>query len=378
MLLTRAEFDATYIKIEKLNARAAKKGWTGELLLDGWETEVTETGPSGLKVTKIMVEAEITGKAPCYGGWTFLARIEWTQNGDSVTFNAPGVDNVTRPTDQKCDHCGINRFRKYTYIVTDGTDEIQVGSTCLKDFLGWNANPVFLYPPSKDDLFGEAGYGHGSPDFATESVLAASWAAIQTFGWVPASDYSGNATKYVVQSILDPINAKEREFAMKIAPVVSEAESMAKRIREFVLSDEFSGSSDYVLNLKNIARAEYVESKFFGFLVSAPQAWAKAQERTLIKARENAEIRNEWNGQPKDKVELNVTLKSIRFIEGQFGTTDLYTFHADDNSVYKWFSSRTIFTEKDIDVSVKVKGTIKNHDEYKGMKSTILTRVKRV
>ena len=88
---------------------------------------------------------------------------------------------------------------------------------------------------------------------------------------------------------------------------------MAKRIHEFLLSDEFSGFGEYVTNLKAIARSEFCQPKFVGFLASAPQAWAKAQERSLIKQREKAEITNEFLGEIKDKLELPVTLKSIRF-----------------------------------------------------------------
>jgi hypothetical protein len=149
-------------------------------------------------------------------------------------------------------------------------------------------------------------------------------------------------------------------------------------IREFVLSDEFSGYGEYVTNLKNIARSEFVEPRFVGFLVSAPQAWAKARERTLIKQRENDELVNEFLGSIGDKLELPVTLKSIRFIDGNYGVTSLYSFVTDDGHLVKWFSSRAVFRDGDVDRSFTLRGTVKAHDEYNGTKSTVLTRCSEV
>lgn len=376
--LTPAEFGLTAEKIAKLNQRALKRGWTGILTVTGEEfTEVTKLD-NGLERKRQMVHVTISGNAPKYDGWTFLARCDWSDGG-MVLFTAPGVEGIDRSgiTEGACDHCGIDRYRKSTYIVRhDDGRQVQVGSTCLKDFLGWNTSPVFIYPPSDDDLFGEGGYGHSTPVYDVETILAASWACIQEFGYVRSGDYSGNATKYTVLSVLDPRTPKEKELSAAIRPHIPESMNAARMIRDFILSDEFSGTSEYVINLKNIARSEFVEPRFVGFLVSAPQAWAKARERSLIRERERAEFTNEFLGQPKDKLELTVTLKSIRFIESYYGVTTLYTFQADTGHLVKWFASKTVFTDADVDKTFAIKGTVKKHDTYQGTRSTILTRCK--
>jgi hypothetical protein len=325
-----------------------------------------------------MVHVTISGNPPKYDGWTFLARADWADGG-MVLFTAPGVDGIDRSgiTEGSCDHCGINRYRKSTYIVrSDNGEQVQVGSTCLKDFLGWNTNPVWVMPPSDNDLFGEGGFGHSAPVYSVDTILAAAWACIEQFGYVRSGDEG--ATKGTVLAVLDPRTPAERELAQKILPHVAESASAATMIREFILSDEFSGYGEYVTNLKNIARSEFVEPRFVGFLVSAPQAWAKSRERSLIKQRENNELTNEFLGEIKDKLELPVTLKSIRFIEGQFGVTSLYSFVTDDGHLVKWFSSRAVFRDGDVDRSFTLKGTVRKHDEYNGTKSTVLTRCSEV
>jgi hypothetical protein len=374
VLLTLAEFEKTRDKIDKINARAAKKGWTGKIHLTGEKVVKTETGPAGLPVTQQFVEATIVGEPPKYDGWTFLARAEFDNESGLVVYGAPGAPPVDREMirPQECDHCHVNRYRKHIYVVSNGERQLQVGSTCLKDFLGWDISPAWV---SADESEYEPDFSGGriDPVYSTETVLAFAWAAIQEFGFVRSGN--GYSTKMAVIDAIDPRTKEARKTAEAIRPHVAEATAHAQAVRAWVLSDGFSGPGDYVQNLKNIAGGEFLVYKNFGYLVSAPQAWAKAQERDLIKRQEKADILNEWNGKEGDKLELTVTLKSIRTITGDYYTSDLYTFEGTDKRIYKWFSSRTIFREVD-GKPVKITGTVKKLEEYKGSKSTVLTRVK--
>jgi hypothetical protein len=378
MYLTAAEFAATKDKISKLNARAVKRGWTGTITVIGEKVTKSETLPNGLTVTQEFIDTTITGEPPRYEDYTFLAKLEWSEDSGLVVFSAPGAPTLDRSNlvEGACDHCKINRYRKHVYVVADESGKmIQVGSTCLKDFLGWNVNPVWIDDSdvSEDALFGDGGYGHTEPSYSTEIVLAAAWATIQEFGYVRSGE--AGSTRNTVLNVLNPRSKSDREIRDQVTPHIPDATAHAKMIREWVLSDAFNGHSDYVYNLKNIAAGEFVSSRNFGFLVSAPQAWAKAMERDLIHRAEKAEVLNEWNGQPGDKLEVSVTLKSIRAIESDWGSSDLYTFEGTDKRIYKWFSTRVIFREVSGEV-INIKGTVKKHDEYKGVKATVLTRVK--
>ena len=81
-------------------------------------------------------------------------------------------------------------------------------------------------------------------------------------------------------------------------------------------------------------------------------------------------------GAVKDKVEVKGTIEAIRYIEGNYGTTTLYTILGEDGNLYKWFSSAGSLGD-DAGVAVHIKGTVKSHDEYNGTLSTVLTRVPR-
>ena len=309
---------------------------------------------------------------------TFLARLEWDRDSGLVVYTAPGVESIDRSIlrEGACDHCKIDRYRKNVYLIeNDNGKTMQVGSTCLKDFLGWNVNPVWIATPSENDLFGSDGFGYVEPTYSTETILAAAWACIQEFGYVRASDFNGCPTKYTVADVLEPRNEKSRELARLIAPRIPDAIKQASLIREWILSDEFSGNNEYVINLKNICAGEFCSFKKLGFLVSAPQAWAKGIERSLIRKRESAEINNTYGGEIGEKLELTVTLKSIRYTDGYYGTTSIYTFAGADNRIYVWFSSRNVWSET-TDEPMTIKGTVKKHSEFRDVKQTVLTRVK--
>jgi hypothetical protein len=77
-----------------------------------------------------------------------------------------------------------------------------------------------------------------------------------------------------------------------------------------------------------------------------------------------------------DKITIQATVKAIRFIDGDYGVSTLYSLETEDHMSVKWFASRSALgTECDGKV-LTLTGTIKKCDEYKGVKSTTLTRVK--
>lgn len=379
MRLTYGEFVATVAKIEKINARAAKKGFTGTLTVESTEVKVTETNAIGFEVTEIFYDVTISGEPPKYNGWTLLAVLDFDAESGLIVRSAPGASKVEREGLKAgwCDHCKTVRLRNKTYLVgNDDGSQVQVGSTCIKDFLGWSASPVFF---TDEDVSREISEnlsgGHYERRWDVSTILAASWASIQVHGFRPASSYDGT-TKGHVMSILDPFTKWEKEEAAKLRPYVDQSYAQAKVIRDWLLSSAFSGDTDYVINMKAVAGATTASMRNIGLLASAPQTWAKAQERDLVRRKEAKEIVSEWVGAEKDKLELTVTIKSIRFIDGQYGTTTLYTLLADTGHVFKWFaSSKALGTETDGKV-YRIKGTVKKHDEYNGLKSTVLTRCK--
>lgn len=379
--LTPGEYTATVAKIAKINERAVKRGFTGRLTVEGTrEVKVTTDSLTGFEVREVVYHTRVVGEAPSYGGYTFLARVD--RVGESfVISTAPGVEHVERSlvNPGACDHCGFDRRRNNTYLVrNDATGQtVNVGSTCIKDFLGWDASVVFF---SDRDVEVEQGGGYVERQFAVDTVLAYAYAAIKAHGWVARSSYDGRPTADLVATALfgGRMSEQERMAVEALRAHAAEATEAVATIKAYILSDDFNGTSTYVDNLKVIVAQEAVTGRQFGLLASAPQAWIRSMEQAAErKAQQATSAGSQFVGSLKDKVAVKGTIESVRFIDGQYGVTTLYTILGEDGNLYKWFSSNGAFGEE-AGVDVHLTGTVKAHDEYRGTKSTVLTRCKAI
>lgn len=124
-----------------------------------------------------------------------------------------------------------------------------------------------------------------------------------------------------------------------------------------------------------------------------PQEEVEAEE---AEAKRLAELRDfshsEWQFQPKERVDLDLTLVNDYEYEGMGysyyddGTRHLYTFRDDDGNCYVWKTANTVtvetvdehdtvhFTYAEIGSKVTMRATVKEHSEYKGTKQTVITR----
>lgn len=373
MRLTSGEYEATVERIEKINQRAEKRGFNGRIDLTATQIIEKYTTDLGFEVEEIKWDIEITGEPPRYNGWTFTATLEWDEEAGPIVYTVPGVKTVNRDNLRQdwCDHCRQTRHRKATYLVrNEAGEQLQVGSTCVKDFLGWHTTPViFISQQVEDDLDDYLSGGSYESRWSVRTILAVAWAAIQVCGFRPSGDPDGS-TKDLVLAALSP---KARKLMEELRPYVAKSAEQAQIIHDWVLSDAFAGDNEYVRNLKAVAAAESASARNIGLLASAPQAWARAMERELA-ARQD-DLVNEFAGTVGDRLELSVTIKAIRYLESQWGTTTLYTLVGDDRHVYKWFATKDALGPT-ANVACKIKGTVKKHDEHQGAKTTVLTRCK--
>ena len=63
--------------------------------------------------------------------------------------------------------------------------------------------------------------------------------------------------------------------------------------------------------------------------------------------------------------------KSVRGFNGAFGWTNIFTFNIGEN-VLVWFTQKDLNLEKGM--AIDLTGTIKKHEEYREVKTTVLTR----
>jgi hypothetical protein len=407
--LTAGQLAATRAKVEKINERAVKRGFTGRVDLTAerrdlarWETFTDDqgdavravTGPDGrshgqptrggralpgMWITEPCWDVVITGQTPSYEGWEFLAVLDWDSAGTLVVRTVPGFNLVDR-TDLvagHCDHCGTHRRRNDTYLIRHAVtgQQRQVGSSCIRDFLGWQAKPVLLLGDQLADEIDNIGPCWSDGEALRLDVLAIAWAAITTFGFVRSGDAHGSSTRDVVAAVLYGTSRADWELRAELGPVIEQAHGKAAEILAFVLSDEFDGDNDYVINLKAIAGAEFVTNRNLGMMASAPQAWLRHVARQLQRQADDEGPASAHFGTIGERLDFTGRIESVRFLDSAYGVTVLYTLRAEDGSIAKWFSSRAALGEEP-GATVTVKGTVKAHGEYRGRPETTLTRCK--
>ena len=99
-----------------------------------------------------------------------------------------------------------------------------------------------------------------------------------------------------------------------------------------------------------------------------------AAERVFTQQAERAvtDAASEWIGTVKERMEIEIEVLFIKEHEGFYGPVDIIKMRDTDGNGLTWFCTG-ISSLKRGD-HVKIKGTVKKHEEYQGTKQTVLTR----
>ena len=91
-----------------------------------------------------------------------------------------------------------------------------------------------------------------------------------------------------------------------------------------------------------------------------------------LEAQAEGPSKSEYVGEVGERLRnITAIYKSCRGFEGRFGWTNIYTFESEEN-ILVWFTSSELTLKKgDI---VNLTGTIKKHEEFRGVKTTQLSR----
>jgi len=385
-LLTPTEYQLTKEKLDKINARAVKRGFTGRFELHAERVVTTRSILDDFEVEQVFYKCSISGDAPKYNGWTFCARVDALEGGTFTLATAPKAPKIDRVLIEvgKCDHCSTKRPRKVTYVVKNELTGavLNVGSSCLKDFLGHDARFVWLHTPDvEEELKGSYGT-YVAPTYTVESILAVAYAVIRVFGWVSSTSvYQGNggtSTKAHVSVVLNDhyVDAEERAEYEPVRRYAEEALGKVPAMIEWVKSLDGS-KSDFNANLLACLDADAVTRQQLGILAYVPQGYLKSLQQAVERqAVASVAKTSEFIGTVGERVEITGTLSSVKFIEGNFGTTALYTILTEQGLV-KWFASGDLLGDE-TGRTVKLKGTVKKHETFRDVKSTVLTRCKEI
>jgi hypothetical protein len=382
--LSAEELAATRAKLAKVQARAVKKGFTGSIDLDAVPATRTYQSAGGLSVTEHGFDVTLTGQPPRYAGWRFVATVDAVDGGSILRYPPGAVPTIANDqvTPGECDHCHTVRARRSTVLVLheDTGEVLQVGRSCLKDFLGHSVVPVFL---TVDDVRADLGRGltRTPTTWDTRSVVAYAWAVVEAVGWIPASasETGRTPTRDLVRLALSGGRGSGQLLGV-LAPHLGDARRQAPQIIDALMTG-LPGESGYEANLTAVLRGESVDVRHLGLAVSAIPAHQRllADEATQ-QARQEAAATVEYVGVVGDKVTLTGTVRTALRVDG-------FTYHSPDNmmlildcgtAVAKMVTAASWAYQIKVGNPLTVTGTVKAHAEWNGVNQTVLVRPKNV
>ena len=155
--------------------------------------------------------------------WKLLARVEFLEQ-EAIVQCVPGetVPPEYLKTDDRCEHCFAKRHRKDVFILEheDGR-KIQVGRTCIRDFLGHEPNRFMAVFEIKAVLEEESeGWGSGGTGgwcWSPEELLTDTATVIRLYGWKSKGAAQVESDKYGtdVTPTIGHVNCKDSEDPIK-------------------------------------------------------------------------------------------------------------------------------------------------------------------
>lgn len=350
-------------------------------------------------LTKIVYQ-EVTVKyeIPKIAGWDLICVFDYEEYKDDneeiqMAVFTNTVPDKTVPAEYQdkneihCEHCGHNRFRKKSFLVQHESGEYkEVGSTCLKDFLGHDPQNFLWYAGISDrikdleDEFGFDSFGSGEPiSYDLLGILTLTSAVIKKLGWTSRSEVNeaqetGGETKTatadnVLWYLTTPVEKIEVRDRVEIEENDKE---IAEKTLEYFNTLE-SQDNDYIMNCLKLVRINRIPSRRLGIACSMIAVYRRHVEKELEKANE---LPSEWFGNIGSKLEdCEVTCTFKTHCETMYGTSTLYKFVDNDGNIFKTFYSGYTW-EVEQEEKVRLFGTVKKHDEWNEKKETMLTRCK--
>lgn len=379
--------------IKKINRKAAKLGCPAVSFTVLAHEDVPVLDAKGNPVPgEFIVKArvEVVGAAPAVNGFTFVATLDHGNETGTVIRAVPGLPveipkAFREASSLVCEHCNSKRTRNETFLLVNEAGEFkQVGRNCLRDFLG-GIDPHALVAHA-ELLFGleemldseqEHGGARGDIRFSLRNFLEFVAAVSRRDGWVSrgtaaASGGQHSATADVAISVMYS-KSPEREKYIAAGYFPSDADvavvdAALAHAEATLWSVDPDSLNDYQHNLRIVTRQEYIGFKQAGIAASLLAAVNKARESKVVADNSN------YVGEVGKRIDLTLKVISTKDIAGDYGITVLYKMMDPAGNVVTWFSSSNHSLE--VDQEFKAKATVKKHEEFRGVKQTVVARLK--
>jgi len=362
-------FDWFKAKLETLGRKAKKLN--GDRLfctVVGFHNEEdTASRWHGQKIMEVFVACP----EPKLEGWEFVARIDHAHEVGNIvrTTGLRNLPEIYRDRGPVCDHCGHKRQRRDTFVVFKEDEGFkQVGSSCLKDFLGHgDADRIAKLAELLANIHG---FMRGSYDgdiglqdrryIDLEDYLAYVAQEVLYYGFVSKKlAYETGKESTAELALRNYHSTKVKRPTQQHHDIAAAALNWAQNLDE----TETQPLNDYLHNAWVIANTVAIEDRSTGIAASIVGVYMRNQQP-------KSTVVSQHIGTVGQKLEIELKVIDARILDSG---SILHTFHDVAGNVVKWFASNAQLERNRV---YKIQATVKAHNVYKGKNETLLTRCK--
>lgn len=332
----------------------------------------TEDGcPYGQMVVDVEVDASYKIE-----GYEFVAACDWSEEAQENIIRTVGagieVPSIYK-TRSECDHCQTHRSRKHTIILKKGGQYIQVGKSCVKDYLGVDlgsyASYLSLFETLEDYIksLQRSGATRLVKVWETDYILGQAVALTHQYGYISKSQALELDTDSTASRLWQLLNeSRDREGTLIYPAYKTWDETLVAGIRKFYAARE--GSTDFIGNIKTVLKQSTIQADQIGLIAAAVGTKARLEARDREKVQKPV---SNFVGDVGERFSFIATPECLYSAESDFGTYYIYKFVCEGNELV-WKTTR----ELNCDREYECVGTVKRHSVYRGTKQTEVTRVK--
>lgn len=302
------------------------------VVLDRFETTTQKDDDF---VTEVWFNVEILNAYPVVaGGYQFVAAIDHIAEGVNMVRVAPEFRDMDlthlNTVTSRCDQCHVDRLRLRTYFFKseDGT-EVQVGSTCMTDFLGHKVKFHWYETLDEilddDEMFGRSRGGGGGSRYSVIDYAMAAATLINHMGFRKA-DQEGAATKNQMAAFL-----MSNQGFDNVPKMTDEQREEAQAAIQWIL--DLEADSEYLRNLQTVFKYDLSERKYHGLIASFLTAYRRHLGWIAEQAAREIEVKTPVI--TGEKVQITGTVVSVDLKETDWGYREVMTVK-DDRGFKVW------------------------------------------
>lgn len=288
-----------------------------------------------------------------------------------------------------CEHCGHKRNRAQSYFVTNEDGEtLEVGSTCLEEFLGPNSGQKVAGLNSISEILREAekssftsfrNLAASCVEAEAKLVLAVANRIIDENGFISSADARWNGQEPTYREVAHAIQLSITEDAE------TPLDSHVPYLNDFLAADDIledlaKRDTDFKRDAFAAAEKGFCGPREVALLTAAVAGYTRQQklDREHASKRERT-ASSRHIGQVGDRTERIVEVIGIREFDTRWGTSKFINMIDEQGNVLLW---KTAAAPKDLEVGhlYELEGTVQEHGTVdKGpLSGAAMTRLVRV